>query len=133
MIVVLDTNAVVSGIFFHGPPASILEAWFEGRFEVYTTPKIFEEYLRVLEEVSQLRSPPFEHRQWEEILLERCRLIPDAESSLILPRDPSDAKFLDCAIRSSADYLVSGDLDLKSFQGDLRFKITSPRQFLRLL
>ena len=57
MIVVLDTNVVVSGIFFHGPPASILEAWFEGRFEVYATPKILEEYLRVLEEVSRLKIP----------------------------------------------------------------------------
>lgn len=132
MIVVLDTNVVVSGIFFHGPPARILKAWFEGRFEVYATPKILEEYLRVLEEVGTLRSPPFEH-QWEEILLERCRLIPDAEPSLALPRDPSDAKFLDCAIRSDAHYLVSGDLDLRSFKGDLRFKIASPRQFVHLL
>lgn len=132
MIVVLDTNVVVSGIFFHGPPAFILKALFEGRFEIYATPKILEEYLRVLEEVSALKSPHFEH-QWEEILLERCHLIPDTESGIMLPRDPSDAKFLDCAIQSGADYLVSGDLDLRSFKGDLRFKVVSPRQFLQLL
>lgn len=132
MIVVLDTNVVVSGIFFHGPPARILEAWFAGRFKVYATPKILEEYLRVLEKVSTLKSPPFEHR-WEEVLLERCRLIPDAEPVLALPRDPSDAKFLDCAVRSGANYLVSGDLDLRSFQRNLRFRVVSPRQFLQLL
>ena len=132
MIVVLDTNVVVSGIFFHGPPASILEAWFEGRFEVYATPKILEEYLRVLEEVSTLKSPRFEH-SWEEILAEKCHLIPDIESRVVLPRDPSDAKFLSCAIQSGAQYLVSGDLDLRIFKGELRFKILSPRQFLRLL
>ena len=132
MIVVLDTNVVVSGIFFHGPPASILEAWFEGRFEVYATPKILEEYLRVLEEVSTLKSPRFEHG-WEEILAERSHLIPDRESHIVLPRDPSDEKFLACAIQSGAQYLVSGDLDLRSFKSDLRFKIVSPRQFLHLL
>jgi len=132
VIVVLDTNVVVSGIFFHSPPASILEAWFEGRFEVYATPKILEEYLRVLEEVSALRSPRFEH-DWEEVLVEKCRLIPDTESGILLPRDPSDAKFLDCASQSGAQYLVSGDLDLRSFQGNLGFKILSPRQFLQLL
>ena len=67
MIVVLDTNVLVSGIFFHGPPAAILEAWFESRFEVYATPKIIEEYLRVLEEMSTLKMPRFQHR-WDEIL-----------------------------------------------------------------
>ena len=132
MIVVLDTNVVVSGIFFHGPPTTILEAWFEGRFEVCATPKILEAYLRVPEEVGALKSPRFEH-PWEEILAEKCRLIPDTGSGVVLPRDPSDAKFLDCAIRSGAQYLVSGDLDLRSFKGALGFKILSPRQFLRFL
>ena len=132
MIVVLDTNVVVSGIFFHGPPASILEAWFEGRFEVYATPKILEEYLLGMDEISTLKSPRFEH-VWEEILVEKCHLIPDTESGVMLPRDPSDAKFLDCAGRSGADYLVSGDLDLRSFKGDPRFRVVSPRGFLQLL
>ena len=62
MIVVLDTNVLISGIFFSGPPALILEAWFEGRFEVYATPKIIEEYVRVLEEMSALKVPRFQHR-----------------------------------------------------------------------
>ncbi len=131
MIVVLDTNILVSGFFFHGPPADIVEAWFEGRFEVYATPKILEEYIRVLEEIRTLKVPRFEYH-WEEILLERCHLIPDTERGIRLPRDPSDAKFIDCAIRSNARYLVSGDTDLKSFRGDQEFEIVSPRQFLKL-
>jgi putative PIN family toxin of toxin-antitoxin system len=131
VIVVLDTNVLVSGIFFHGPPAAIVEAWFEGRFEVYATPKILEEYIRVLEEIRMLKVPRFE-RHWEEILLERCHLVPDTDQGARLPRDPSDAKFLDCAVRSGARYLVSGDKDLKSFKVDLGFKVVSPRQFLKL-
>ncbi len=132
MIVVLDTNVLVSGIFFHGPPAAILDAWFEGRFEVYATPKILQEYIRVLEEIRTLKVPRFEQR-WEEILLKRCHLIPDTERGARLLRDSSDAKFVDCAIRSNARYLVSGDKDLKSFRGSQGFKVVSPRQFLKLL
>ncbi len=131
MIVVLDTNVVISGVFFHGPPATIVEAWFEGQFNVYATPKILGEYLRVLEEMSTIRSPRFEHR-WEEILVEHCHLVPDAEPSTALPRDPSDAKFVECAIRSNAYYLVSGDADLKSYKAHLKFRIVSPKQFLKL-
>lgn len=132
MIVVLDTNILVSGIFFHGPPSAILKTWFKGYFEVYATPQILEEYFRVLREISLLKTPHFEIR-WEEILLEKCHLVPDVKRGVLLPRDPSDAKFVDCAIRSGAHYLVSGDIDLQSFPVDLRFKIVSPRQFLKLL
>ena len=131
MIAVLDTNVLVSGIFFHGPPAAIVDAWFEGKFEVFATPKILEEYLRVLEEVSSLKTPRLEHR-WEEILLEKCQLIPDVRSRLRL-RDSADVKFIDCATDSSAQYLVSGDLDLQSYKVPVRFQIVSPRQFLNLL
>ena len=34
MKVVLDTNVFVSGVFFGGPPGSVLAAWREGRIEV---------------------------------------------------------------------------------------------------
>ena len=132
MIVVLDTNVLVSGIFFHGPPALVLEAWFEGRFDVCATPKILEEYLRILQEIGRLKAPRFEH-SWDEILMEKCHLVPDTEPGVLLPRDPSDAKFVDCANRSGAHYLVSGDIDLQSYKVNLRFQIISPRQFLSRL
>ena len=132
MIVVLDTNVVISGIFFHGPPAAVVEAWFEERFEVYATPKILEEYLRVLGEISALKAPRFEHR-WEEILAEKCHLIPDVQSSAVQLRDPADVKFIDCSVQSGAKYLVSGDLDLQSYKIGRGFQIVSPRRFFELL
>jgi len=45
--VVLDTNVLVSGILFTGPPHQILLAWSEGRFELVFTSNIHEEYRRV--------------------------------------------------------------------------------------
>jgi hypothetical protein len=35
--VVLDTNVLVSGILFTGPPHQILSAWSDGRFELVFT------------------------------------------------------------------------------------------------
>jgi predicted nucleic acid-binding protein len=35
MKIVLDTNVLVTGIFFSGPPADILRAWSRGKFEWY--------------------------------------------------------------------------------------------------
>ncbi len=38
MKIVLDTNVLVSGIFFSGAPSKILEAWDEGAFELVISP-----------------------------------------------------------------------------------------------
>ena len=53
MKVVLDTNVLVSGILFTGPPHQILPAWSEGRFELVFTADIHEEYRRVAAELPQ--------------------------------------------------------------------------------
>jgi len=49
--VVLDTNVLVSGILFTGPPHQILLAWSEARFELVFTSDIHEEYRRVAAEL----------------------------------------------------------------------------------
>jgi predicted nucleic acid-binding protein len=47
MRVVLDTNVLMSGIFFAGPPAAILAAWAEGQLEPLASVDILPEYRRV--------------------------------------------------------------------------------------
>jgi hypothetical protein len=37
----LDTNVLISGIFFGGPPGWILDHWAEGEFELLVTPCAF--------------------------------------------------------------------------------------------
>ena len=51
MKVVLDTNVLVSGIFFSGPPAGILRAWSQGKFQLVLSPEILDEYKRVSADV----------------------------------------------------------------------------------
>ena len=52
MKVVLDTNVVVSGIFFGGVPRAVLEAWADGLFEWFLSPSIFDEYVRTCDRLS---------------------------------------------------------------------------------
>ena len=47
MRVVLDTNVLMSGIFFAGPPTRILAAWAEGRLDLVATVEILAEFRRV--------------------------------------------------------------------------------------
>ena len=34
----MDTNVLISGIFFGGPPRAVLDAWAAGRFELTHSP-----------------------------------------------------------------------------------------------
>ena len=47
MKVILDTNVLISGIFFSGPPHQILNAWRDGKIQLVISQEILKEYWRV--------------------------------------------------------------------------------------
>jgi putative PIN family toxin of toxin-antitoxin system len=133
--VVLDTNVLISGIFFKDTiPFQILMKWLEGRFLVYATPNILDEYLRVIAELESQREPALFY-QWTDVLSEACHLIPDTDLKTISDlRDPSDAKFIFCAWNCGAQYLVTGDKDLTALGPQYGpTKIITPREFIKIL
>ncbi|MBF0478325.1 MAG: PIN domain-containing protein [Candidatus Omnitrophica bacterium] len=56
MNVVLDTNVLISGLFFNGTPSRILKAWHSGQFTLFATTEILDEYERVIQELAQNKS-----------------------------------------------------------------------------
>ena len=46
MKVVLDTNVLLSGIFFSGSPHLVLRTWREGKYTLVVSPEIMDEYRR---------------------------------------------------------------------------------------
>jgi len=56
MRVVPDTNGLISGIFFAGPPARILVVWAEGRFDLLVTVEVLTGYRRVAKRLGRLNS-----------------------------------------------------------------------------
>ncbi len=132
MKVVLDTNVLVSGIFFGGQPEKILNAWLQEKFAVYATPSILSEYLRVI--IKMDRDGGNERAlQWMASLSELFHLVPDSSGQKPISRDASDDKFLYCATHAQANYLITGDSDLKVLEDTYSFKIVSPKQFLEIL
>lgn len=110
MRVVLDTNVVVSGVFWQGKPFAILRAWAQGRLTVVGSPEILWEYERVLLEVAKHKVTA-DLAHWLTFLQERLELI-QPERELKLCRDPMDDMFLSCAVAAHAVCIVSGDDDL---------------------
>ena len=134
---VLDANVVVSGILSQkGVPGTILRAWREERFELVTTEAILEEITRVL------RYPKIAKRhEWSEkhiaAFVEDLRhlaILTPAELRLAVVReDPSDDRYLECALEGEAEYIVTGDRHLLEL-GQLRgSEIVKPTAFLQLI
>lgn len=49
MRIILDTNTVISGLFWRGKPFEVLELVRSGKVEVYTSEAMLEELLDVLQ------------------------------------------------------------------------------------
>jgi putative PIN family toxin of toxin-antitoxin system len=123
MRLVLDTNAVIAGLLWHGPPRRLLEAAIDGRIELVTSQALLDELKEVL------AYPKFAQRialhgatvaQLMDRYATLVTLAPDASISPTVAADPDDDAVLACALAAHADLLVSGDhalLNLKHFHG----------------
>ena len=100
---------------------------------VYATPGIIGEYVRVADATVKSPAHPLLSLKWQAMLPEVCHLIPDERRPKRISRDPSDDKFIFCAMNSGADLLVTGDRDLTTLPAEYSFKIVSPRQFVNFL
>lgn len=131
MKVVLDTNVLVSGIFFGGAPRQILDAWVEGRFELFLTPLIFDEYLQTCGRLATSH-PNLEYQAVLATIVGHGTLIADLAASDPITADPDDDKFMLCA-ESAGAIVVSGDKHLLEASGWSDVQVARPRDFLDLL
>jgi uncharacterized protein len=128
--IVVDTNVFVSGIFFTGPPHRILLAWRDRKVQLLVSAAILDEYHRVKDELATQFSganlAPF-----LQLLTVQAEVIQAPPLAPVIQQDPSDDRFLECAVAGKADCTVSGDkhlLKLVEFQG---IPILKPAAFVK--
>ena len=129
MKVVVDTNVLVSGVFFGGMPSRILEAWRDKRIDVVVSPDILEEYRRVGEHLetqfTDVTLAPF-----LALLVMNAEIIEPPDLPEQVSRDSDDDKFIACALAGGCHVIISGDKDLLSISGYRGVKVVAPREFL---
>jgi len=129
MKVVVDTNVLVSGVFFGGMPSRILEAWREKRTDVVVSPDILEEYRRVGEHLetqfTDVSLAPF-----LALLVMNAEINEPPDLPEQVSRDSDDDKFIACALAGDCHVIISGDKDLLSISGYRGVKVVAPREFL---
>ena len=129
MRVIVDTNVFVSGVFFTGPPAQILEAWRGERITVVLSAAIIEEYRRVGIELAK-RYQGADLEPLLALLLIRSELVDVPALPEPVCEDPDDDKFLACVLYSDAPMVVSGDKHLLSVSRWRGVAVLSPRAFV---
>lgn len=130
--VVIDTNIFVSGVLVEGGnPSVILKAWKRTqKYQLFVTEEIIQEVLRVMQ---RLNVPPEIITDWDKAIRKNAISVVPMRKIEAVKEDPSDNKFLECAIESRADYIVSGDSHLKGLKEFQGIKIISAREFLGIL
>ena len=137
MRVVLDTNVIVSGLLWGGPPNQLLRWASDGVLEVVCCEEGVAEVKRVIEypkfsrRIWALESSP---RQVIAYLMNRVMHVPSPERiPAIISEDPSDDLFLALAVENQARLLVSGDQHLLALMEYERVPIVTPGEAVEVV
>ena len=123
MRVVIDTNVLLAGLLWRGPPYELLQHARSGALTFISSPELLAELSEVL------ARPKFDEivkrsKSSREQILVQVRMLAEVIDPPPLPqpvcRDPDDDAVLALAMAAQADAIVSGDedlLSLASFKG----------------
>ena len=133
--VVLDTNVVLSAIRFTGGSLTrIRTAWHGGTIVPLASAATITELIRALT-YPKFALSEFEQRELLGDYLPMCEsvVIRDPLDHLPRCRDPHDQIFLELAEVGNAQWLVTGDRDLLALEGQVKCKISTAAEFVRVV
>lgn len=128
MRIVVDTNVLISGLFWGGTPAEIIHAWAEGRIKVVCSAEIIDEY----NQIARRLNPGLGNSQIDRFLsflIGRFEIVRPNHWFKIILGDPGDDKFIDCAFHAQASMILSGDKHLLKLGNFGPIRILSPVHF----
>ena len=127
MKIVVDTNVMISGIFFGGFPQKVLKSIVSNEITACATTEIIDEYEEIVERMIQKKQGHLNTNILTPIL-QNLELI-ETKSIVDICRDPDDNKFLGCAKDAKALYIVSGDEDLLVLKNYEDIDIITAKEF----
>jgi len=132
MKVIIDTNVVVSAALRDREPETVvLFVAEQPDFQWIVSESILEEYLEVFGR-ERFALPKDLLRKWHE-MFEALTTSVEVDVQIDFPRDRKDAKFLECALASEAEYLITGDKDFSEAQKMINTTIISVSLFKKLV
>ena len=126
MKILIDTNILLSGLYFHGLPKKLLQELDEN-FKICVNEKIIAEYADKIDNKFSKSRYILDKDLREKIFSSFISF--EVKSDLKICRDPDDDKFVNCAIDARAIYIVSGDNDLLTIKNFAGIEIVTAREF----
>ena len=127
MRIVIDTNVLISGVFFGGFPRKILSAVVNREITACATAEIIDEYEEIIQEMIDRKQGRI-NRNILTPLVKAMEII-EPVTHVKISRDPDDNKFLGCAKDSRSLYIVSGDKDLLVIDKYENIQIITAKEF----
>ena len=132
---VLDTNVVVAGLLWQGPPRRLLDLILSEAAELYSSPVLLYELTHTL------AYPKFTARIARSgttiaaLVAHYTALISQISPTTVphVSRDPDDDHVIACALAANAKIIVSGDHDLLDISVYQDIRIVHARQALEIL
>jgi len=132
----IDTNIIVSGLFWAGLPGQVFAAAQNEEFISLLTEALVAELATVLAR-EKFAVQLLKRQKTVESVIQEYRsageIVEPAQIPADAVRDPKDRMVLACAVGGKADYIVSGDKDLLVLGAYEKIPILSADQFLQQL
>ena len=133
MRVVVDTNIIISSIFWGGAPYEIIRLGLDGKIEICSSTSILNEVRKVLQDPKEKFKLSEEETNNIIQTIRECVSITESKEKVTLSRDPKDDHILECAATSKATFIVTRDNELLVLKEYLQTKIISPNDFLHII
>lgn len=128
--VVLDTNILVSAIFYGGKPKQILQLVLAKQIEAVISPFILAELSDVLKrkfKLSEIEAASIITK------LRRSFAITHPKKPVNILKDNPDNRILEAALTGEVDYIITGDKHLLQLKKYEAVRLVQPSQFLKIL
>ncbi|MBW1778609.1 MAG: putative toxin-antitoxin system toxin component, PIN family, partial [Deltaproteobacteria bacterium] len=115
--------------FFGGNPRKVVDLWKNGSIFICLSPEIVDEYVAVLKRLG-VDEPHL--KELFSLFSRGYQILFTSETPRlrIVSKDPSDDKFIECAVALEANYIISGDKALLEIGKYMGIEILSPKRFL---
>ena len=133
---VVDTNVLLSGLLWHGPPHTLIEQVRAGTLTLVSSPALLGELTEIITREKFLTMLARSNTNPERMLTE-VRLLAEIIDPPPLPvpvsRDPDDDAVLALAVAAQADLIISGDADLLVLDAHAGIRIVTPIQAVTII
>jgi uncharacterized protein len=137
MRLVIDTNIVISGLLWNGPPRRLIEMAIAERIALYSSPTLIDELAHTLSYrkfAKRLALFEVSIATWVARYQALVTVVTPLQVPAVIANDPDDDHVLACAVTARAHLIASGDGDLhelgSQYQG---IRIVTPAQAVRII